>query len=236
MKKTILILHGWGVDSGKYLDLKQLLENLGFTVFVPDLPGFGKQKLLKNVMNVDDYVDFVKEYIKKNNLEHIIVIAHSFGARIAIKLIAPAKHPVSRLILTGAAGIKPRLAFSKRTLQYFAISLGELSNYPMFSFLKQKIRKILYFIIGEWDYYNAGDLRETFKKVIAEDLLSYLPKIDIPALLVWGENDKVIPVLYGKKMQQLIPNSKLILVEETGHKLPYEAPQRFVEAIKSFIL
>lgn len=227
MKKTILILHGWGVDGSKYFKLKQLLENLGFAVFIPDLPGFGKQKLLKKAMNVDDYCDFVEDFVKRWKLDRLILIGHSNGGRIAIKLASRNPSFILKLILTGASGIKPRLSFKKR-LAYSLSKIGKPIAHPFF-------RKLLYFWINEWDYYKAGELSETFKKIIAEDLTSYLPKIEIPTLLVWGEDDKVIPLFYAKKMQQLIPNAKLIVLEGLSHKLPYESPQRFVESIKLFI-
>lgn len=228
MRKAILILHGWGIDSSRYWELKKLLENLGFMVFIPDLPGFGKQKLLKKEMNVDDYCAFVESFVKEQDLDNAIVIGHSNGGRIAIKLASKNLSFISKLILTGASGIKPRLSFKKR-LAYVLAKVGKHVVHPFF-------RKVLYFWIGEWDYYKAGELSETFKKLIAEDLTSYLPKIDVQTLLVWGENDNVVPLFYGKKMQNLIPNSKLVLVKKEGHKLPYEAPDKFVLAVKSFVL
>jgi len=65
MKKTILILHGWGVNGEKYQIIVGMLKEKGWVAFSPDLPGFGKEKLLKRTMNVDDYVDFVRDFIRK---------------------------------------------------------------------------------------------------------------------------------------------------------------------------
>lgn len=235
MKKTILILHGWGVNGKRYSELSDILQNEGFSIYSPDLPGFGEEKLKKDAMTVDDYVSFVKDYMKKKNLNNIIVIAHSFGGRIAIKLASSQNTQISKLILTGSAGIKPKLSLFVRSIQFIALTFSELFRFSLFRTFKNKIRKMFYFIIGEWDYYNAGDLRETFKKVIAEDLTSYLSKITIPTLLVWGENDKIIHLSDGEKIENLIPNAKLVVIKNRGHKLPYEAPQEFVNAIMPFL-
>lgn len=235
MKKTILILHGWGVSGKKYKVVTDILQEKGYTVFAPDLPGFGDTKLLKKEMSVDDYVNFVKNFISIKKLSNIILIGHSFGGRVAIKLSASHDPRIAGLILTGSAGIKPKLAFPKRLVMYVAISLGELFRYPFLYWIKNKVRKTLYFIIGEWDYYRAGDLRETFKRVISEDLISYLHNITIPTLLVWGREDRIIQLSYGKKMNELITNSTLVVVPDRGHKLPYEDPKAFATTILPFL-
>lgn len=234
-KPTILILHGWGAHGGKYHQLVQLLKQEGFTPHAPDLPGFGREKLRKRVMHVDGYVEFVEKFIKEKNLNNVIIIAHSFGGRIAIKLAAVKIPQLRALILTGSAGIKSRLTIPKRIGMYVAITAGELFRFPMFLGVKDKLRKLLYFAIGEWDYYNSGDLRETFKKVVAEDLTSYLPKIKVPTLLVWGEKDIIIPRSDGMRMKELIPNATLVVVKGATHKLPYAMPHVFLEKILPFL-
>lgn len=235
MKKTILILHGWGVNGERYSELSDILKKEGFNVFVPDLPGFGKEKLVKAAMAVDDYVLFIKDYIEKKKLNSIIVIAHSFGGRIAIKLASSKNSPVLKLILTGSAGIKPKLSLLVRGMQFIGLSMSELFRFSILRMFKNRFRKLFYFLIGEWDYYNAGDLRETFKKIIAEELTPCIERIKVPTLLVWGENDKIIHLSDAKKMEKLIPNSKLVVIKNRGHKLPYESPREFMNAISTFI-
>lgn len=234
-KKSILILHGWGVHRGKYQEIIDELKKEGFDAYAPDLPGFGEEKLRRKAMCVDDYVDFVKSFVASKELTNIVLIAHSFGGRIAIKLAALGYPNLTGLILTGSAGIKPKLAFPKRAVMYFAISMGELFRFPFLASFKDKIRKLLYFMIGEWDYYSAGDLRETFKKVIAEDLTSYLPKITIPTLLIWGERDRTIPLSDARRMKDFIPDAKLLVVPGATHTLPYAMPHVFVEKILPFL-
>lgn len=235
MKKTILILHGWGVSGETYRTITGMLKEKGWVVFSPDLPGFGTEKLLKKAMNVDDYVNFIKGFIKNKKLSDVVLIGHSFGGRIAIKLAASKESAITGLILTGSAGIKPGLALYKRFITYMAISLGELFRFSLLRKIKSRVRKIFYFAIGEWDYYNAGDLRETFKKVVAEDLIDCLPNIRVPTLLVWGSKDNIIQPIYGKMMEERIPHATLVVVEGAGHKLPYANPKKFIGVIMPFL-
>lgn len=234
-KSTIIILHGWGLRGNSYREVTKLLEKKGCTVYALDLPGFGSEPLGKKKLNLDDYVNFVHDFIIKNKLTNVILLGHSFGGRVSIKFAIAHPKIVSALILTGAPGIKQKLSFIRRTVRYVAVSVGEIFRIPALFRVKHIFRKGLYFIIGEWDYYNAGDLRETFKNVIGEDLKSLLPSISVPTLIVWGENDTVVSLTVGKKMKDRIPNAKLIVIKERGHKLPYESPEEFFGTIYPFV-
>lgn len=65
MNKTIIILHGWGLAGDRYNALRKILEDKGFQVFAPDMPGFGSEPLVKDPMNIDDYVEFVATFFEK---------------------------------------------------------------------------------------------------------------------------------------------------------------------------
>lgn len=235
MKKAIIILHGWGVNGKKYEEVVDSLRNREFTVFAPDLPGFGNEKLEKKVMSLDDYVEFAVSFFKKNNIKKAIIIGHSFGGRVGAKLAYKYPELVEKLIITGSPLIKhAKLSSKKRIASYLAIF-----NKKLLKFLPENVqnilRKILYFSIGEWDYYKAGELRETFKMIINEDLSEILPKINIPTLIVWGENDLVVPLADGKNIATMIKKSELIIVPESSHKLPYEKPTAFIKSILPFL-
>lgn len=218
-----------------FKEISNLLQKIGYTVYAPDLPGFGKQPLLFPKMNLNDYVDFVADFIKRNKINKVILLGHSFGGRVSIKFVNKFPNLVSAIILTGAPGIKQKLSFPKKTARNMAMIFTELFRFKALLPIKKILRKGLYFVIGEWDYYNAGDLRETFKNVIGEDLSPLLSKIKIPTLLVWGENDIVVPLSVGKAMRDKIKNSELAVIKNTGHKLPYEAPKDFFQTIKTFL-
>lgn len=226
-KPTILILHGWGVNGDTYHEIKTLLKEEGFPVFSPDLPGFGKEPLRKKVMMLNDYVEFVKDFIKKNIDGEYIIIAHSFGGRIASLLCAENPNSLRGLVLTGAAGIKHPLSFRSKTAFFLAKYAGWVKS--------NLLRKLLYRFVGEFDYYKAGKLKKTFQNVIAQDLTECLSRIAVPTLIVWGENDMVIPISDAETMKNLIPKSNLIVIKNAGHKLPYEMPEIFVDAINGFL-
>lgn len=237
MKKTpILILHGWkiGMTTKRYEPLTTLLKKSGFTVFAPDLPGFGSEPLRKPALNLDDYVDFIVSFLDKHHIKQVVLIGHSFGGRIAAKFAMLYPHRVEKLVLSGSPLIRERLRGRKRLANRIATAVKPVTMFipkPLFLVF----RKALYRFIGEWDYYQAGTLKETFKNIIQDDLSTLLPKITLPVLLVWGERDTFVPKSLAKRIQLLLPNAILHVIPNATHRLPYEQPHEFFEAIKRFL-
>lgn len=237
-KPTILILHGWGLQDNVYKELIAMLEKEGFSVLAPNLPGFGSEPLIRNEMNLDDYVDFVRAFIRKKVRGPYVVLAHSFGGRIAILFAYERPKNLKGLIFTGAAGIRHPLSLRSKLASYAAKYGSFIFTIPPFSSVRGIFRFALYRFARESDYYKAGNLRETFKNIVAKDLTEYLPKITYPTLIVWGEEDTITPLVDGHTMKKLISGSKLIVIKNRGHKLPYESLEsvkEFVEAAKPFL-
>lgn len=237
-KPPIIILHGWAKEmSGKrYNGIKKLLEKKGYTVFAPDLLGFGTSLLNKNSLELDDYVQFVKQYIETKKLSHVILLGHSFGGRIAIKFAATYTEKLKALILTGASGIPRPLPSLKKKIVFVGTKIFRpLFVIPPLSLFFSFFRKLVYYSIGETDYYKSGNLSQTFKNVYKVSILSDLPHIKVPTLLVWGENDAFTPLADGREMERLIPGATLVVVKNQGHRLPYENPELFLNACTTFL-
>lgn len=233
MKYPIVILHGWRKQGKDYAELQGLLAQKGYAVFAPDMPGFGIEKLTKPVMHIDDYVVFVLDFLKKKKLKKVILIGHSFGGRVGAKLTAEHPEVVEKLILTGAPLIKQKLSLKNRML----VLVARLTKKSLrFLFGGARMRKVLYYLLGEWDYYKASpELRETFKAVIAEDIAPNLPLITIPTFIIWGEQDTFVHKKIGKAIAQHVPHASYIEISGGTHKLPYEHPEIFAEKVLKFI-
>lgn len=230
---SIVILHGWGLRGDVYQKLKGLLEKEGFKVFIPDLPGFGTEPLRSKTMTLDDYVDFVDDFLKAKKIVKPVMIGHSFGGRVALKYAFKYPERVNKLVLTGAPVIRSGV-FKRKISRIVSIVGGQL-----FGFLPKtktdSLRKLLYSLIGERDYYKAGPLKEVFKNIINEDLVFYAKNVKVSVLLVWGESDRVVPVSDMKKIVKIIPHATFSVVKDVGHKLPYEKPEEFFKAIRPFL-
>ena len=240
----VVFLHGWIKDCKKYLPLyKYFLEEQKYSVFVPDVPGFGKSAEPKDVWSLDNYVELVNEFIEKiwwqnyrGSTQKMVIIGHSFGGRIAIKYSVKYPEKVSKLVLTGAAGIKHNLTIKQKILFILAKMGKILFSIPGISRLQKSAQKILYRASGVKDYYQASPkMKDIMKNVLEEDLTSYLEKIKPATLLVWGKLDKTTLLSDGKTMNQKIKNSKLIIIDDANHSLPYQKPKEFTKSIFEFL-
>jgi len=210
-----LILHGWGSSVNSWIKLQDLLSEK-FKVYILDMPGFGNTPPPQKAWNLDNYLDLILKYCKHYNIDSFYLLGHSFGGRISIKMAV--KHPdkIKKLILMDAAGIRR----SKKILSRLA-GIGIWKTLPGY-----KIgRRIIYKLIGSKDYSEArGTMKETFNKVVEEDLINSLERIELETLLIWGKVDDYTPLKDGKLMDQKIKNSKLIIVD-SGHSPHLTMPE-----------
>ena len=236
--KTLLILHGWGSRAENWSRVKELLENQGYKVFVPDLPGFGENSPLSRAWTIDDYVEWVSDFCEKNNLSQFFLLGHSFGGAIAIKFIDKFPEKVQSLIL-----VAPKIRQQKTSRYYLGLILAKLGklifSLPGLSFFQPLAKKMLYWAMGTRDYYKLDIektiiMKETFKKVVKEDVTSYLSKIKTPTLIIWGSRDKITPTKDAHLINREITSSKLEIIEG-GHVPNLEMPEILAKKVLNFI-
>jgi pimeloyl-ACP methyl ester carboxylesterase len=78
-------------------------------------------------------------------------------------------------------------------------------------------------------------MKETFIKIIAEDLTSCLSLISVPTLIIWGEKDRITPLSDGYLMKEKIAQSELKIIPGQGHAFHHEAPEEIAREILQFI-
>lgn len=209
-KPVVLFLHGWGAPAATY---KLMLDHISADcrVVAPDLPGFGGSEEPPEAWCVDDYVAWTRAFAKVVGLTKVILMNHSFGGRISIKLLANPDDAltVSKAVFMDAAGIRP-----KRTAKYY----GKVYSYKLLKRLFPRAAQKRQGKVGSADYRNASPLmRQTMVKCINEDLTVLLPNIAVPTLLIWGEADTATPLRDGKLMEQKIPDAGLVVLPGAGH-------------------
>lgn len=233
--KDLILLHGWGQDVSTWWGIVEKLKN-DFTLYLIDLPGFGRSDLPKTPFKIKDYAEVVEEFIRKIRIDEPTIVGHSLGGRVAIKLPShmSSGKVINKLVLVSSAGIKPKQDLIK-PLIYPIAKLSKLV--PNWFNLKEKLR-IAFYRSLESDYLSAGPLRETLKNILDEDLTEDLEKIETETLLIWGEKDptKEASLKNGKRMYQLIKNCRLEIIDNVGHFPHLESPEMFIYWVKEFCL
>ncbi len=227
--RSVLLMHGWGQNK-EMMDF--IAEHLSahFTVYNFDLPGFGESDEPNDAWGSFEYAEFIHKFCEKKKIEDPIIIAHSFGCRIALQYAY--RYKVHKMCLTGAAGVRDSrgINYYFKVYSYKAgkkiMSLKPLEKY------KEKFMKNA----GSADYQNtSGVMRSTFVKIVNEDLKPLLNEIDTETLLVFGENDEATPVAKGKLMEKLMPNAALVVFENDDHFAYFHQAQRFNMVLDAFL-
>ncbi len=235
--EMVFMLHGWGSN-------KELFNNLidaaseKYRVIAPDFPGFGGTEEPPEVWAVDDFVKWTLEFIAQFSPEKVILLGHSFGGRVVIKISAMDNLPftLEKIILTGSAGILP-----KRTLSYkFKVGSYKLGKkillLPPVRALFPNALENMQKKRGSADYQSASNvMRGCLVRVVNEDLKPYLPKIKASTLLIWGTADDATPLSDGELMEKLIPDAGLVKLNGAGHYSWLNDPYTFIAVLKSFL-
>lgn len=221
----LLILPGWGSASERWERVGDLLSESGFKVVIPDLPGFGQSEKPKTAWNLDDYCSFVEEFVKILGLEKFYLLGHSFGGALAVKYSLKFPSKINKLFLVGAACIR-RKTLKKR----FFYALSKIFPSSLF------LRKFFYKFIIKSDYLSVqGVMKETYLKIIAEDLSEYLSKIQIPTVIIWGDKDNVTPIKDAYFINSRIKNSKLEILSCGNHDLNSKTPEKLAQILSKYL-
>ncbi|MCA9381896.1 alpha/beta hydrolase [Candidatus Dojkabacteria bacterium] len=229
--KPVILLHGWGGSIHSLTDLQYLLSQ-NFQVVNLDLPGFGDSSNPPSAWGSSDYAMFVNALIDKLKLSSPILVGHSNGGRIAVRFAIDFPSKAKSIVLIDSSGIKPVIT-GKRKLASNLVQTGKsIFSLPILSSFEPIVKRTMYKSIGETDYLNSGEMKETFLKLINEDLENELEKINLPCLILWGKDDTQTPLWMGDRLNSKIKGSKLEVIENAGHSLPLKYP----ELVKNKIL
>lgn len=233
----IVFLQGWGTNIDLYRKVTDKFATLS-RIIAFDLPGFGKTPEPLTAWNIDEYADFVIEFVKALELKNIILVGHSFGGRIIIKLMSKLKKEfsVEKVILMDSAGIKQKTTLKKQIKQKWFKMLKKMANSKLVRKIKPNLVEEMKNKHGSLDYKKATPLmKQVLVKAINEDLTNLLSNIKVPTLLVWGDQDTATPISDAKIMEKLIPDAGLVVLKNTGHYSFLEDFYTFSRVMDSFL-
>lgn len=234
--EPVLLLHGWGSNIELFASMTAVLSKK-YRVIAPDMPGFGLSDEPKEPWCVDDYVDFVLKFLEPFAPEKLIVLGHSFGGRVIIKMASrELPFEIEKVILVDSAGVKPKkTAVQKMKQRSYKIGRRVLETAPVKALFPDALEEFRR-SHGSADYNSATPvMRQTLVKTVNEDLVEYMPNMKMPVLLVWGENDDATPLSDAKLMEQLMPDAGLVTMKNCGHYSFLEQQFTFNKVLASFM-
>ena len=235
----ILLLHGWGCSTALWKPVAERLARHA-RVTAMDFPGHGNSGRPPEPWGAEEYMEATAQVIQALGIQGCVVIGHSHGGRVALLLAAAYPELVGKLALTGAAGLRavPTEAQKRRSAAYQRLrGFSEtLDKAKVFGSLPEKMREALRRRYGSRDYIALdAEMRRTFVKVVNCDVEPYLPKVQAPTLLLWGSEDAETPLWMGRRMESLIPDAGLVVLEGGTHYAYLEKLPEFLRIVECFL-
>lgn len=223
-EKTLIFLHGWGQNIEMMRPLANYFKK-EYKIYILDLPGFGLSSEPSYAYQVTDYVDVLKKFIEKMNIDNPTLIGHSFGGKIS--LLYASMYKVDKLVLLASAFKKEieKLSFKTKMLKFAkkVPGLNKLEN-----FAKKHI--------GSADYKNAsGIMKEILVNTVNYDIREEVKKIEADSLLIWGEKDEAVSIESAHELEGLLKNAGLVVYPNCTHYAYLENLGQTVSVIRVFL-
>ena len=232
---VVLLLHGWGASVDSYKGIINALRDKCRLVAL-DFPGCGQSALPEKPLDINDYIALVMEFCSALKIRDPILVGHSHGGRVIMKLACSSFRKPKEIVFIDAAGIKPKFSFKKwckvrtfKTVKWF-LTLPIIRNYTKETLQKARNH------FGSSDYNQAPEvMRKTLVNLVNDDMTAYLDGIKASTLLIWGDNDTATPLYMAKKIEKIIPDCGLCVIKGTGHWSFVERPAEAQAILRSFL-
>ena len=236
--EPLLILHGEMGHPG-WLRYHEGLAQ-GNTLHIPSHPGFGKSERLDWIMNMRDMAGWYLEALDDMGLDQVNIMGFSLGGWLAAEMATMNPQQFKKLVLVGAAGIKPP------TGEIYDMFLVVATEYITDSFLDPASTQEFKDICPDeptpeqaeaWEVAREQAARLSWKPYMhyrgLPNLISRLKRL--PTLVVWGKEDPIIPLSAGEVFHQSIKGSRLVVLDNCGHHPEVEKPDEFVKIVQDFL-
>ena len=225
----VLFLHGWGGTTQSLSNLFEPISVHRKTISIA-LPGFGNSPEPPDWWGTREYADVIHRWISAQSLSKIDIIGHSFGGRVVMSLALNYSECVNRMILIDSAGLViprgPKVLLrlmTARTINW----VGKLMGGELSEWLQMQKSKL-----GSADWAAASPvMRRILSRIIREDLSTDLAEIHSKTLLIWGSKDLDVPVKLGHRMNEIFPDSSLIILPGAGHHPFHDEPGKTLAEI-----
>ena len=224
-------------------------------VIAVDLPGFGQSEMPAEEISISGYADAVEALMSELDVETAQIVGNSMGGFIGAELAIQYPQRVERLVLVAAAGLSIESIRTERTtgMRHRAenivfFTLGNIASRSHQVALRPRLRHALLLLVAAHPAKLPGPLAaqqvlgsgkpgfsDALEAMCRYPLRDRLEKISCPTFIVWGDKDRLVPVKDAAIFERLIPNSRKIVYEDTGHVSMMERPARFNRDVRAFL-
>ena len=251
---VFLMLHGYGGNLFTWRHWAPALSTRGRVLLV-DMKGFGRApKPDDGAYRPSDLAALIEALLTELDLRRVTLVGHSLGGGVALltalRLSDGDGSRLDRLVLVASAAYPQRLppfvSFARRP----RLSTAILRLIGARRAIRIALRSIVFdegsvsdeMVAAYGDPLRTRDgLRAALDagRVILPDdiyeLSARFPEIDLPALVLWGDHDRVVPIAVGRRLAAELPRARLVVLERCGHLMPEERPRASLAAVEAFL-
>jgi len=252
---VILLIHGLAGSSRTWDAVVPLLAR-DYTVFAPDLFGHGKSDKPAGDYSLGAHASSLRDLLSSLGIDQATVVGQSFGGGVAMQLSYQYPEICDRLVLVSSGGLGREVSWLLRLLAAPGMEYAMPVLFPRF--VRDGGNSVIQFlhragfrnerVVEGWRAYasltqadNQMAFVRTLRSVVdvggqsvsAMDRLYLAARI--PTMIIWGDRDTVIPVSHAYTAHDVLPASRLEILEGAGHFPHVEEPLRFVELISDFM-
>lgn len=229
--EVLLLLHGL---FGALSNFKGILEEfrVRYKVVIPLLPIYEMPILDATVKGL---VKHVKRFVDYKLYKSVILLGNSLGGHVAQLYAITESRKVRAMILTGSSGLFENTlggSFPKRGDYNYIKEKTEYTFYDPATATKELVDEV-YEICNNRN--KAMRVISMARSAMKENLAGILHRLTMPALLIWGKEDKITPPFVGEEFHKLLPNSELVLLDQCGHAPMMEKPNEFNVILDEFL-
>jgi len=252
MHDPVVLVHGLGGQWQNWLEnIPRLAQER--RVLALDLPGFGlTPEPADGELSISGYGRYVDAFCERLGLGTVNVVGNSMGGFIAAEVAIQFPERVSRLALVSAAGISSadalqapiltigRLASAVATntaARYRMLAARPIGRHASLALVARHPRLLKADLAYEGFFKGAGKpgFDDALRACLEYDFRDRLPDVKVPTLIVWGEKDSIIPVRDANEFERLIPDSRKLVMRDTGHIPMAERPEAFNDVLTEFL-
>ncbi len=245
--QTIVLVHGTGGRADRWIRNVDALAAAGHRVVAFDLPGHGfASKGAGLDCSVPGYRKFLAAFLDEMKIDKAAIVGTSLGGHVVASFACEHPDRVSGVVLSGSMGLVPLGAEARGRVEAGA-------NNQTYEGVKGKLARVIFdpalvtqdFVDEEFRINNSAGSRESFATlgryigqkldddVVGEKFAKLTP--NLPTLLLWGAEDKTVPVAVGEAAAKLLPGSKLVVLQKAAHTSYYERADDFNAVMLDFL-
>jgi pimeloyl-ACP methyl ester carboxylesterase len=220
--EPVVLVHGLSESTHLwYRNLPELAER--YRVYLVDLPGFGMMRKPRQPFKLTQASVWLAGWMQAVGLEAAALVGHSMGGYVSMALAAAQPTKVTRLVLVDSIGMPFDLPVARLVPQAFKA-------------IARTTPLSLWLCMG-YDYLRAGPstIRDVSRQIVELDAREIAVSVQVPTLLIWGENDDLVPFRFGHQLHEQISDARLFVMRGANHFCMYEQPGEFNRALVTFL-